>query len=281
MASKTHKEENFPVASWLIRKELRPHIMAYYDFARTADDIADNPEMSPEKKIILLDDLEAVLGGIKPASEATKSAEKLKESLSKTGVNPERATDLLKAFRMDAKGETYHSWLELMNYCKYSAAPVGRYVLDLHKESTATYWPSDMLCSALQILNHLQDCQKDLKEMERAYIPLNFMQNQGISYDELLKSNITEKLQSVITLMLDQTEGLLKEASTLPLITLNRGLRMEIVTIHALAQRLLYRLRTQDMLASRVKLRKTDWIKAFYSGITRGIWRKQIMMLKK
>ncbi|MBR7158861.1 MAG: squalene synthase HpnC [Alphaproteobacteria bacterium] len=281
MATKTHKDENFPVASALIAKKLRPHVMAYYGFARTADDIADNPSLSASEKISMLDELEAVLRGKTPADAKTKCAEKLKESLEITGIDPSRATDLLTAFRMDAKGETYHTWVDLMNYCKYSAAPVGRYLLDLHKESTATYWPSDMLCSALQILNHLQDCQKDWLEMHRAYIPLIFMENQGINYDELAKSNMTEKLQPVITLMLQQTEGLLTEASTLPLITFNRGLRMEIVTIHTLARRLLYRLQKQDLLASHVDLRKTDWIMAFWTGIMRGICRKQLMIPQK
>lgn len=281
LLTKTYKDENFPVASILIPKKIRPHIMAYYNFARYADDVADNPILSPKEKISILDELEDVLLGKKNPTEKTKCAEKLKKSLDMTKINPTRATDLLIAFRMDAKEKSYNSWIDLMEYCKYSAAPVGRYILDLHHESTATYWPSDMLCSALQIINHLQDSKNDWQNLKRAYIPELYFKNQSITYDELTKNHITEKLKPIINLMLEQTEGLLIEASTLPLVTFNRRLRMEIVVIHTLAQKLLSRLKKQDILASHVDLHKTDWIMAFISGITRGLCRKQLMIRKK
>lgn len=276
--SKTSTEENFPVGSFLLPKKLRPHIMAYYNFARTADDIADNHELSPENKLKRLDDMEKVLLGQEKPTKLTQSAEKLRTSLKETDITPRHATDLLIAFRQDATGYTYESWADLMNYCKYSAAPVGRYMLDLHKENASTYWPADMLCSVLQILNHLQDCQKDLKEMGRAYIPLNILKNEGLSYDDLLKTETSEKLRKVFDFILDMTEGLLRESATLPSIILHRGLRMEVITIQNLAKALLSRLREQDFLAKRVELSKKDWLFATVSGIMEGICRKKFTL---
>ena len=118
----------------MIPAKLRPHVMAYYNFARTADDIADNPDLSPKKKVAMLDELEAVLLDKKKAGKATHVAKVLRKSLEMTRITTKHATDLLVAFRMDAKGAKYDSWADLMNYCKYSANPVGRYMLDLHDE---------------------------------------------------------------------------------------------------------------------------------------------------
>ena len=91
------------------------------------------------------------------------------------------STDLLVAFRRDATKRRYASWDELYDYCRYSAMPVGRHVLDLHGEDAATHAPSDALCTSLQVLNHLQDCAKDLAALDRCYLPEDWLAEAGSS----------------------------------------------------------------------------------------------------
>ena len=140
--------ENFPVGSCLIPKKLRPHVMAFYDFARTADDIADSTELSKQEKLDRLNRLERVLLGQEESDDTVKCAETLKKSLEQCGVTNQHALDLLKAFRQDSEGHTYHTWEDVMAYCRWSAGSVGRFMLDLHGENPTAYWPSDALCAA-------------------------------------------------------------------------------------------------------------------------------------
>ena len=99
--------------------------------------------------------------------------------LEERGLAPTHALDLLKAFRADVTKRRYGEWDELMHYCRYSAMPVGRFVLDLHGEDRSTWAYSDPLCAALQVINHLQDCAKDYRALERVYLPLDMIAGQG------------------------------------------------------------------------------------------------------
>ena len=114
-SGKTAGDENFPVASLLIRRALRPHIKAYYDFARAIDDIADNPALSAGEKIARLDAFESVLTGAENPSAGFEKATALRGSLAETGVSVRHATDLVSAFRQDAEngsGGTHPAILE-------------------------------------------------------------------------------------------------------------------------------------------------------------------------
>ncbi len=130
--SKTHRQENFPVASMLIAPRHRATILAYYRFARGADDVADSSSLAPDAKLARLDLFEATLTG---RSEAVEAALPLRAVLAGRMLLARHALDLLRAFRMDAVKHRYANWSELMDYCTYSAAPVGRFVLDVHGES--------------------------------------------------------------------------------------------------------------------------------------------------
>ena len=153
-------DENFPVGSFLLPKHLRPHVAIFYDFARAIDDVADNPDASPEEKIDRLNAFEAALIGAPGAVEIPK-ADRLRASLAELGVTTKHGQDLISAFRQDAVKPRYESWDELIDYCDRSAAPVGRYLLDIHGELQDHYIYSDALCNALQVINHLQDCADD------------------------------------------------------------------------------------------------------------------------
>ncbi|HEU0154828.1 MAG TPA: squalene synthase HpnC [Stellaceae bacterium] len=261
--------ENFPVGSWLIRRDLRPHVHAFYRFARNADDIADNPSLTAAEKIRRLDRMAAVLdgasGGESPAAAAMRA------SLAATGVTAQHCHDVLHAFRLDAEKLRYRDWDDLMEYCRYSAAPVGRQLLDLHGESRTTWPPSDALCAALQVLNHLQDCAADYRRLDRVYLPLADLAAAGIGVAALDASVASPGLRHALDSLLDRTAELVETAHGLPAVVAAPGLRRECAVIVALAGRLLRRLRRGDPLADRVGLRKSDFFAAFASGIfTRG-----------
>lgn len=245
-------DENFPVGSFLIAAPLRRHVHAFYRFARNADDIADARDLSSGEKLRRLDAMAAVIEGGDPALSPT--AAKMRESLAETGVSAAHCHELLDAFRQDSVKNRYANWDELMGYCRLSAAPVGRYLLDLHGESRDTWPASDALCAALQVNNHLQDCGKDYLALDRVYLPTDWMAEEGTSVEELNRRSASPAMKRVLLRTVEATWPLVEEARRLPGGILDRGLRAEAAVIVGLADRLLTRLGHQDPLARRVKL---------------------------
>ncbi len=257
-SGKDRGDENFPVGSALIRADLRTHVHAYYSFARNADDIADSPTLGPRDKIDRLDAMQAVLLGQRDIG--SPSASRLRASLTETGVSPVHATDLLVAFRQDAVKTRYASWDELLDYCRHSAMPVGRYVLDVHGEDPATHAASDALCASLQVLNHLQDGARDLAELDRCYLPSDWMDRFGTGIEDLRGKAETPGLRRLFDTLLDHVDALNRTALELPRRIAGRRLRLETAIIVGLAHRLARRLRGADPIAGRVKLTKGDGI---------------------
>ena len=264
-SGKGRGDENFPVGSWLIRKDLRPHVHAFYRFARNADDIADNPVLSADDKLRRLDRMGEILDGA--AGDDSPAARAMRESLAATGTTAQHCHDVLYAFRLDATKLRYKDWDDLMEYCRYSASPVGRQLLDLHGESRDTWPPSDALCSALQVLNHLQDCADDYRNLDRVYLPLELLDGNGVAVADLTSPAAAPGLRRVIDSLLDSTDRLVGEAALLPGRVAARGLRWEAATIVDLARRLSRRLRAGDPLATRVALSKGDFAAALLAGI--------------
>jgi hydroxysqualene synthase len=240
-------------------------VHAFYRFARNADDVADNPALTPEDKLRRLDRMAAILDGA-PGSDSP-AASAMRASLAETGVTAQHCHDVLHAFRLDATKLRYRDWDDLMEYCRYSASPVGRQLLDLHGESRDTWPPSDALCSALQVLNHLQDCAADYHALDRVYLPLDDLGAAGCTVEALAAPAAIPGLRRVINSLLDRTEVLIATARDLPPRVGARGLRWESAVIVALAGRLALRLRRGDPLATRVKLSKNDFATAFLTGI--------------
>ena len=255
-SGKDRGDENFPVGSLLIRADLRRHVHAFYAFARNADDIADSDRLGPGEKVARLDVMEAVLLGQRDGG--SPSALRLRASLAETGVTPQHSRDLLRAFRQDATKRRYADWPELYDYCRYSAMPVGRHVLDLHGEAEATHAPSDALCAALQVLNHLQDCRTDLLQLDRCYIPLDLLATHGATVEDVRQGRATSDLRRVLDALLDRVDALNRVAPGLPRHTQSRRLRLETAVIVGLSRRLARRLRRGDPLAQRVRLTPAD-----------------------
>ena len=274
--TKNAEQENFPVASKLILPHLRPAIMSFYDFARTSDDIADSDTLTGVEKMEMLNEMEAVLCRDAKGNDFSVCAEKLVDALKERPLCVQSAKDLLKAFRMDATNQTYDTFDELMRYCRYSAGSVGRFMLDLHQESPTTYLTSDALCAALQLNNHLQDCKDDFIRLKRFYLPKEWMKEENLTCESLLADKENPALRRVFNKMISGIDGLLTDATPLPMAITGRGLRMQVCVIYRLAKKLSYRLKKQDILTKKVELRPVDWFFAFTFGALGGLRRKKI-----
>ena len=270
-SGKWRSSENFPVGSFLIRRDLRVHVHAFYRFARNADDIADNPALTADDKIARLDRMAAILDGA--SAEDSSAAAAMRASLLETGLAAQHCHDVLHAFRLDAVKLRYRDWDDLMGYCRYSASPVGRQLLDLHGESRITWPASDALCSALQVLNHLQDCVDDHRRLDRVYLPLEDLTAEGTGIEALAAGVSSPGLRRVLDRLLDRIAELIDQAGGLPPLVVSRGLRWESAVIVELAGRLLRRLRHGDPVATRVALRKPDFLAALAVGVWRGFRR--------
>ncbi len=264
---KTHRDENFPVASSLVSKKHRAAILAFYRFARAADDVADDPALSEAGKIGKLDSFEDTLLG---RNDDSPDALPLRAAIAERGLAPQHAQDLLTAFRMDASKHRYADWNDLMHYCTYSAMPVGRFVLDVHGESRATWPANDALCAALQIINHLQDCGADYRRLDRVYIPLDALAAKNIPLEALAASKASPELLGCIHDLAAKTHGLLG-AGDLSWRIKDLRLSLEVAAIERLARRLVRMLMERDPLSQPVHLTKPAFAFTLINAVCAGL----------
>ena len=248
-------DENFPVGSFLLPKRLRPKVAIFYAYARAIDDIADNPDLDPDEKVARLDGFDRALRG-ETDDPAYAKAHRIRETMAETGQVIRHCRDLLIAFKQDAVKSRYDDWDDLMNYCRHSAAPVGRFLIDLHGGPDSAWPAADALCNALQVINHLQDCADDYRKLDRVYLPGDWMAAEGASVVELRAAAMTPGLLRVKDRCLDGVDALLEEARPLMPALRSRRLALESAAIHALARTLSKRLRAGDPVAARIELSK-------------------------
>lgn len=254
-SGKGHRDENFPVASWLIAPRYRAAILAFYNFVRVADDIADHAQLAPADKLAHLNALEADLDG---SGDRNPEAVALRDVLASDGLSPRHAKDLLTAFRLDVTKLRYANWDELIEYCSFSAMPVGRFVLDVHGESQSTWPANDALCAALQIINHLQDCGQDFRDLDRAYIPLDTLAAQGLTVEALGDQKASPALRQCLRALVERTERLLNTSESFPALIHDARLSLEVAVIQRLARRLTHLLISRDPLSEPVHLGKAE-----------------------
>ena len=262
-SGKNRATENFPVGSFLIPKQLRDVVHAYYRFARKGDDIADDPDLSSEEKINRLDWMYHGLMSEDWTFSDWSETRGLREKLLKHQINLAHAADLLTAFKQDSCQKRYQNWSDLDDYCQYSASPVGRFMLCLHGESSDLFKYSDPLCKALQIINHLQDCQADYLQMNRVYLPMNWMSAVGFSLSELTHCSESSAFKQIKQQTLAEIDQMLAKATPLANMLHYRSIAFESAVIHKLALRLRQKIYKNDLLAKRVRLSKSETL--FYS----------------
>jgi squalene synthase HpnC len=252
-SGKSHRDENFPVASRLIHPRHRAPILTFYNFVRTADDIADHATLEAKNKLELLDELEQGLLG---TSDANSEAVALRRALNERRLSPRHAQDLLTAFRMDVTKLRYRDWDDLVDYCSYSAMPVGRFVLDVHGEDTKIWPANDALCAALQIINHIQDCKEDYLNLDRVYIPQDAFATASCDVTALGQARASPQLANCLHGLARRTEDLLRVSDPFAAMIEDFRLGLEVSVIHSLAERLVHILQQRDPLSERVHLSK-------------------------
>jgi hydroxysqualene synthase len=270
-SGKTHRDENFPVASWVIHPGHRALILAFYNFVRTADDIADHAELGEREKLSFLDLLEAELLG---RGDSQPEAVNLRRALAERSMPPRHALDVLIAFRMDVTKLRYETWDEVIHYCRYSAMPVGRFMLDVHGESTSTWAASDALCAALQINNHLQDCGKDFKNLNRVYLPRDALAAAGASVEQLGGDRAPAQLLQCLHSLAIRNEALLGESKSLGGEVRDFRLGLEISVIQAFADRIVRLLKVRDPLSERVHLNPVELLAFSFGGFASEMTRR-------
>lgn len=264
--SKTEKDENFPVGM-LVSAPLKPWVQLYYQAARQADDIADNPEIEAEEKLRLLMQAEKDF-----FAQTDSIAGKLGELFAAENLDSSLYTDLLAAFRRDARGETIEIWEQLLDYCRYSAAPVGRFMLAIHNENPSTYLPAETLCAVLQISNHLQDIKTDMCSLQRCYMPQDMLKQYGVAKSDLYLSAETPQLRALKHEICRRLRAMLQDAMVLPCLVRSLRLKAELGVIFSLTNFVLKKIEQKDIVASPIRLNRFDWCAALVWGSLKGIF---------
>ena len=256
--------ENFPVGSWLLPKHARRHLHRIYAFARTADDLADEVRDAAALAAFRADFLKHLDGG---RSDVPMFAE-LVQTIRELRLQESLFTDLLDAFAQDCT-QTRYDRAELMDYCSRSADPIGRLVLAVHGYRDQRLDElSDRICTALQLLNHLQDLRSDLRERDRIYFPQEDLERFQVGESQLLAERADPAVRALVR---HWAKWLASEfAAGWPLVGAVRGrLRCELRAILRGAAAVLHRIAAEggDVLGGRVHLTKFERVRTVLGGL--------------
>jgi squalene synthase HpnC len=267
---KAKGDESFPVA-WLLPPSRRPAVRAFYALARTADDIADAPDLAVDTKLARLNALDRALA-TGDGGEGEAVAVHLHRHLTARGLEMAMVAPLFQAFRADAEGIACADWAALMAYCDRSAVPVGRFLLALFGEAAPrAVAASDALCRALQVLNHVQDCGEDWRRLGRCYLPERWRAAEGCPAAALGAAETSPALRRVLARTLEATDALLTAAAALPAHIASRPLRAQAAATLTVARALRGHLGRGDPLARRLVPRPADWATALAVGLGAGL----------
>jgi squalene synthase HpnC len=243
--------ENFPVASRLLPRPMRPYVAAVYAFARIADDFADEGDRRAEARIALLDDWEARLdraargapdGG---DSEAAAVFVALADTMQAHALDPQLFHDLLSAFRQDVTVTRYATWDALLDYCRRSANPVGRLVLRIAGYRSAAHdVASDAVCTALQLTNFWQDVERDW-EKGRVYVPQSELAVHGAREQTLGERRLSPEWRAAMAVCVARTRALFDQGRAVADLVGGR-LRWELRATWLGGRRILDRLEAAD-----------------------------------
>lgn len=262
--------ENFPVASILLPARLRPAVEAIYRFARSADDLADEGDATPEQRLAALGEFECALQGIQRGipSESPLFID-LAEIISIHSLPIQACQDLLSAFKQDVVTKRYRSFDDVLDYCRRSANPVGTLMLHLHGAATpANLRDSDRICSALQLINFWQDIAIDW-QMGRIYLPLDDLECYGVSEAQIAEGRVDAAFGSMMRFEIERVRAMMLAGAPLALRLPGRiGWELRLVVQGGL--RILEKIEKAgcDVFVRRPALRKTDWLAMFW----RAIW---------
>ncbi|MBK7103865.1 MAG: squalene synthase HpnC [Ignavibacteriae bacterium] len=264
--------ENFPVLSFFVPKKLRKYVAVVYQFARQADDISDEGNHSNQKKLIELEKYENEL--IQSFNQNYKNDfwKVFYHTIISKNLTKENFINLIKAFKQDLIKFRYNDFDDLLNYCKNSADPVGRIILEIYEirnKEAKKY--SDLICTALQLTNFYQDVSIDFKK-GRIYIPQNEMKKFSVGENDFQNTSSNNiQFVELMKFQIERTKKMFLEGRKL-LDFLPFRLRMQILVTIKSGEAILYKLENinYDVLNQRPKLSKIDFIKIFSSAIIFG-----------
>ncbi|NHZ80219.1 squalene synthase HpnC [Massilia sp. CCM 8695] len=261
--------ENFPVASVLLPRRLVPAVEAIYAFARTADDIADEGDASGPERLAALTAYEAALdtigrGEVHPDPLFQRLAGVIAQY--KLPLQPFR--DLLSAFKQDVGTTRYPSFELLLDYCRRSANPVGFLMLSLYGAvDEANVRDSDAICSALQLINFLQDVGID-RQKDRIYLPLDDLQRFGVPPAQLDQSSTDGNWRALMAFEVARARALMMSGAPLALRLPGRiGWELRLVIQGGL--RILEEIEKvgYDVFGQRPQLKTRDWLVILWRAI--------------
>jgi squalene synthase HpnC len=251
--------ENFPVASLILPRHLRQPIAVIYAFARTADDLADEGDLPPPQRLQQLDSMAQQLDRLGEA-DTDPIFLALADVIQQYDLPLSLLHDLLSAFRQDVSKTRYASYAEVLDYCRRSANPVGRLLLHLTKQDSANNLAhSDAICSALQLINFLQDIGQDVDENDRIYLPEDEMAEYGVTVPQVQQHRCDEALQQLLAYQRKRTKQLMLSGAPLGRSLPGRfGLQIRMVIQGGL--KVLDLLEKDQMQCfGRPRLNKLDW----------------------
>lgn len=253
--------ENFPIASRLLPRKLRDPVTVIYSFARSADDLADEGDYSPAARLQLLTGYEAQLQCLekgKPVSDPIFIA--LRDVIQRYQLPLQLLQDLLSAFKQDVTQQRYANFNQVLDYCRRSANPVGRLLLYLYRHTApAQLLLADHICTALQLINFLQDLSQDYHEHNRIYLPQDEMQSFGVSEVHLHERISDAAMLELIALQIQRAKALLLAGTPLGN-QLPGRIGLELRMIIAGGSRILQKLQQNDgNVFHRPRLQKTDY----------------------
>ena len=269
--TKSHYE-NFPVVSFFIKKDLRKHIAAVYQFARQADDLADEGNNSADERIEELNKYESTLQNAIGKKNNEDFWKILRFTIIEKNLNTDNFFNLLQAFKQDVWKKRYEDFDELLHYCNNSANPVGRIILELHdikEELPISY--SDKICTALQLTNFYQDISVDI-EKGRIYIPQSELNIFNVAESDIELKRYTESFINLMRYQIERNKKLFLEGRNL-LKFLPLRLKFQILVTIKGGEAILYKIEEMNyyVLDKRPTLSKLEFIKLFISAI---IWWK-------
>ena len=268
--ARTHYE-NFPVASILLPKRLREPVALIYAFARQADDFADEGDLLPKQRLALLDGFKQELDRIQQnAQPNTELFIALHATINKHQLPIQPFYDLLDAFSQDVTKTRYQDFGEVMNYCRRSANPVGRLMLSLYQADTPrNIGMADAICSALQLINFLQDIAIDIQK-DRIYLPQADLEKYKVTEAQIIRADASGTWGLMMEFQINRARKLLQSGAPLGLALPGRiGFEMRMVI--AGGERILKKLHQAhgNVFEFRPQLGKKDWLYIAYRAFSK------------
>ena len=270
----THHYENFHVVSFLLPKKLHQDFYNVYSFCRWADDLGDEIG-DKQESLRLLDWWSAELDSMYAGETRHPVFTALKTTVERHGIPRQPFADLIRAFVQDQRVARYHTWEGVLDYCVYSANPVGRLVLYLCGYQDAERQRlSDYTCTALQLANFWQDVTVDQLK-DRVYIPLEVMERNQYTVEELFARKMNGNLRRVMIEIVDRAQGLFEQG--LPLARMvDRRLSIDLDLFSRGGMRVLEKIRRQDydVLSRRPAISRLERVRLLLGSLARMTLRR-------